>query len=81
MKRVILVWCAVVACVSVARADDQPWAAGVTDQQKAEAKTHLDEGNALFLKKSYKEALEAYRLAIKSWDHPAIRFNIVRCLI
>jgi hypothetical protein len=62
-------------------ADAQPWAQGVTDAQKAEAQKHLEEGNTFFLKQQYKEALEKYQAAIASWDHPAIRFNVVRCLI
>ena len=32
-------------------------------------------------RQKYKEALEQYKAAVKAWDHPAIRFNIVRCLI
>lgn len=70
-----------VASARVARADGQPWAQGVTDAQKAEAQKHLEEGNALFLKQNYKDALEKYQAAVAAWDHPAIRFNIVRCLI
>ena len=70
-----------VAAATPARADVPPWAAGVTDGQKAHAQKLLDAGNALFLDKKYAEALEAYRQAVAVWDHPAIRFNIVRCLI
>ncbi len=73
-----------VACMlfgGVARADVQPWAVGVSDARMHDAETKLEQGNALFLKREYKEALALYREAIASWDHPAIRFNIVRCLI
>src|SRR3569623_242091 len=66
---------------SAAHADDQPWAVGVTDAQKAQAQKILDEGNQLFLKKDYAPALDKYKAAVAVWDHPAIRFNIVRCLI
>ena len=66
---------------SPVHADTPPWAIGVTDAKKAEAKTFLDAGNALFLDKKYAEALEQYKSAVAAWDHPAIRFNIVRCLI
>ena len=68
---------------SPARADDAaaPWSQGVTAAHKAEAKQLLETGNALFLEHKYAEALDAYRRAIAVWDHPAIRFNIVRCLI
>lgn len=77
----ILVWAAVVALGSIAMAEDQPWAVGITEQTKKDAQTKLEQGNAAFLKRDYKEALVSYREAIKLWDHPAIRFNIVRCLI
>jgi hypothetical protein len=62
-------------------ADNAPWAQGVTDEQKAAAKKLLDEGNALLLDKKYVEALDKYTVALTHWDHPAIRFNMVRCLI
>jgi hypothetical protein len=58
-----------------------PWAVGVTPEQKATAQRHLDAGNALFLEHKYGQALDEYNLAIAAWDHPAIRFNMVRCLI
>lgn len=60
---------------------DTPWSVGVTEQQKAQAQVELDAGNALFLDKKYSEALARYQAAIGAWDHPAIRFNVVRCLI
>jgi hypothetical protein len=66
---------------ATARAQRAPWAEGVTDSQKAEAKALLDAGNALLLDKKYVEALDKYTAAVAVWDHPAIRFNMVRCLI
>jgi len=66
---------------AVAHADDQPWAVGVSDAQKAQAQKILEEGNQLFLKKDYAQALDKYKAAVAVWDHPAIRFNMVRCLI
>src|SRR6185312_506210 len=72
---------AIAVAPSVARADDQPWAVGVSDAQKAQAQKILEEGNQLFLKKDYAQALDKYKAAVAVWDHPAIRFNIVRCLI
>lgn len=62
-------------------AEAQPWSNGVSEAQKAEAKRKLEEGNNLYLATDYKGALEKYQEALKSWDHPAIRFNVVRCLI
>jgi hypothetical protein len=77
--------CVVVALIlafaAPASADNQPWAQGITEAQKAEAQKQLEAGNKLFLAQNYKEALTKYETAIKSWDHPAIRFNMVRCLI
>jgi len=71
----------VLATTTAARAETPPWSVGVTDAQKAKAQTFLEAGNALFLDKKYAEALEKYKSAVGAWDHPAIRFNIVRCLI
>ena len=62
-------------------AEAGPWAVGVTEEQKAEAKRGLEAGNAALLEGNYKVALEHYQKAIESWDHPAIRFNMVRALI
>ena len=59
----------------------QPWSQGVSEDNKGKAQKRLEEGNGLFLSKKFKEALEAYRAALSSWDHPAIRFNMVRVLI
>lgn len=64
-----------------ASADEQPWAVGVSDAAKADAQARLQEGNKLFLAKEYRAALDKYVAAIASWDHPAIQFNIVRCLM
>ncbi len=58
-----------------------PWSVGVSDAKKSEANRLLELGNALFLEKKFSEALGKYRDAVAAWDHPAIRFNIVRCLI
>jgi tetratricopeptide (TPR) repeat protein len=60
---------------------DSPWTEGVSDDQKLQAKTLLDAGNALLIEKKYVEALEKYTAAVAVWDHPAIRFNMVRCEI
>lgn len=59
----------------------KPWAKGVSREQKATAQGLLAKGNALFVEKKHLEALSAYREALESWDHPAIRFNITRALI
>jgi hypothetical protein len=61
--------------------EEQPWTVGVSAEQKSAARSLLDAGNELFLARKYGEALESYRSAVKTWNHPAIRFNIVRCLV
>jgi hypothetical protein len=77
----------VVALVSVmlatraASADEKPWVAGTTPEQRAQAQELLQKGNAKLIERDYVAALEIYRSALAVWDHPAIRFNIVRCLI
>ena len=60
---------------------DKPWVTGVSEENKTAAKQLLDQGNAKFVDKDYPAALELYKQAVAKWDHPAIRFNIVRCLI
>lgn len=77
--RVAVIVAIVLALVAPVAA--QPWSEGVSEARKAEAQKQLEHGNALFLSKKFKEALEAYRSATASWDHPAIRFNMVRVLI
>ncbi|HEY5949443.1 MAG TPA: hypothetical protein VIV40_28305 [Kofleriaceae bacterium] len=74
----IAVW---LAALPAAYADDKPWVTGVSEQDKAAAKALLDRGNAKFVDKDYVGALELYTQAVAKWEHPAIRFNMVRCLI
>ncbi|HEY5928511.1 MAG TPA: tetratricopeptide repeat protein [Kofleriaceae bacterium] len=76
-----LVIALVLAGVPRVHADDKPWVTGVTEQAKADAKVLLDRGNAKFVERDYVSALELYKQAVAKWDHPAIRFNMVRCLI
>jgi hypothetical protein len=82
----------IIAATASARGDDTtpspspaqplpPWVAGVTAEHKAAAQQHLDAGNALYLERKYAEALEEYKQALAAWNHPAIHFNMVRCLI
>jgi hypothetical protein len=67
--------------VHAAPAQPKPWTVGVTQDQKTTAKQHLDAGNGLFVQRKYSEALVQYRQALAAWNHPAIRFNMVRCLV
>jgi len=68
----------IAATEGVASAQGQPWGDGVSDDQKAAAKAKLEEGNKLYLATEYKQAADTYTEALKSWNHPAIRFNLVR---
>ncbi len=58
-----------------------PWAKGVPQAEKDASFVLFDSGNQLFLEGQFTDALAKYEEAIKHWDHPAIRFNMVRCLI
>jgi len=62
-------------------AGETPWSRGVSDDAKARAQALLEEGNALIVQNLDKEALAKYEAALAVWDHPAIRFNMVRALI
>jgi hypothetical protein len=64
-----------------ARADNEPWKVGVTPERMQAAKKLLDEGNELLLARDWPAALAKYQAAIQQWDHPGIRFNVVKCLV
>jgi hypothetical protein len=66
---------------SVARADDVPWAKGVSDADQAKANALYAEGNDHFAHQDNLGALEKYKAAIAIWDHPKIRFNMAVVLI
>jgi len=69
------------AGVAEAQPADPPWAHGVTPEQRDRASRLLAEGNELYLKSRFREALARYQEALAVWDHPSIRFNIVRALV
>jgi hypothetical protein len=71
----------VLAHAAVAAAEDSPWSRGVSDEQKRIAQGLLEQGNQLMLASKFKEAVPIYERALASWDHPAIRFNLVKALI
>ena len=64
-----------------AETGEPPWSRGVTAEAKTAAQKLLEQGNELFLANRYKEALAKYEAAIAKWDHPAIRFNMVRAQV
>ena len=71
----------VFAIAATAHADSEPWKRGVTPAQMETAQRLLEAGNELLLERDYTRALAKYEEAVAAWDHPAIRFNMVRCLI
>src|SRR6185503_11701801 len=81
MRVSLLALLTVLVLTGGAHADESPWVKGTTPEQRAAAQERLTAGNSLLLEKNYVAALAKYREAITFWDHPAIRFNIVRCLI
>jgi hypothetical protein len=72
---------AVTSAAHVARADDKPWAAGVSVDAQSKALELYRQGNELFEQSRYLEALQMYEVALRSWDHPSIRYNAAVCLI
>lgn len=59
----------------------RPWAENVAQEQQDEALRLFEEGNKLFGDSKYTAAVAVYREALKSWDHPAIRYNLATALI
>ena len=78
--RVVVMLCVLGLC-SIARADDKPWAAGVSVENQKAAFVLYDDANKSFAQAEYKPALETYSKALALWDHPQIRYNIAVCLI
>lgn len=79
----VMLLLALVSVAGPARADDStpPWATGVSQGQKDRAQQLLTEGNELFVARKIKLAEAKYRQALAAWNHPAIRFNLVRTLV
>jgi hypothetical protein len=72
---------AVLLVSTAARADDVPWANGVSDATQAQANELYAQGNDLFARQDNAGALAKYQAAIALWDHPRIRFNMAVTLI
>lgn len=62
-------------------ADRKPWHQGVSSAQQAAAEEDFLAGNLLFERSEYAGAAERYRVALQSWAHPSIQFNLAVCLI
>jgi hypothetical protein len=76
-------WFVIAALIAAtpALADETPWSKNVPVEKREQAHRLLAEGNDLFVQNKHREALVKYEEAIAAWDHPAIRFNMVRALI
>jgi tetratricopeptide (TPR) repeat protein len=61
--------------LSVAHAEEKPWAVGVSKDQQKQALALYTEGNGYFEQDLYPEALKRFEAALVVWDHPAIRYN------
>src|ERR1044071_5580341 len=59
----------------------KPWAEGVSETNQRRALQLFEAGNRLLEDKKYNEALERYEQALKSWDHPSIRYNMAICFM
>jgi hypothetical protein len=60
---------------------NRPWAENVSESAQQDALALFEEGNQLFETFQHGAALAKYRQALKSWDHPAIRYNAAVALI
>jgi hypothetical protein len=92
MSTKLLALLAVVSCLVAAPAAqaapaapaekaNRPWAENVSQEQQEQALQLFEEGNKLFEDSQHTAALAKYRQALKSWDHPAIRYNAATALI
>jgi hypothetical protein len=61
--------------------DVRPWANGVSPEQIRVASQAFTEGNAQLNDGIFTKAVEKYREALKSWDHPAIHYNLALALM
>ncbi|HEU0036576.1 MAG TPA: hypothetical protein VFQ53_38450 [Kofleriaceae bacterium] len=60
---------------------DRPWADGVPQDRQQAAYKLFQEGNAQLNDGLFKAAVDKYREALKSWDHPAIHYNMALALM
>jgi len=60
---------------------NEPWKVGISAETMVAAQELTDQATDLFVERHYPEALDKYRAALALWDHPALRFDIARCLV
>jgi hypothetical protein len=63
------------------KTDERPWARGVSPEQQQRALALFAEGNGLLRDAVFVKAADTYRAALRSWDHPAIHYNLALALV
>ncbi len=63
------------------QSSDRPWAKGVSEDDQRRALELFGKGNGLLKDSLFVQAAAQYRDALKSWDHPAIHYNLVLALL
>jgi hypothetical protein len=63
------------------KSSKEPWKDGVSAEAQKEALALFEEGNRLYEKVQYTEAVSKYEEALTKWDHPSIRLNLAVCLL
>src|SRR5215831_6482638 len=61
--------------------NERPWASGVSDANQQAATKAFQDGNQQLNDGIFTKAAERYREALKSWDHPAIHYNLALALM
>lgn len=64
-----------------ARANEEPWRAGVSSQQQAQAKALFEQGREMLEDAFFTKAVEHFRASLALWDHPSTHFNISKALM
>lgn len=81
LRVLALIAALVAATPGAARAEDRPWAVGVSEADQKRAGDLYKAGNERFVNDEWKAALELYLDALTSWDNPNIHYNAAICLI
>jgi hypothetical protein len=63
------------------KTDQRPWAQGVSAENQQRALALFAEANGLLRDAVFVKAAETYREALRSWDHPAIHYNLALALV
>jgi hypothetical protein len=63
------------------KTDERPWAHGVSAENQQRALALFAEANGLLRDAVFVKAAETYREALRSWDHPAIHYNLALALV